>query len=692
MKGKIFVLLQKMGRSFMIPIAVLPIAGLFLGIGTAMTSENIIASLNMSSLLHTGTVLYNFFLILMKVGNTIFENLPIIFAVAVASAMAKKSKEVAVLSVIIAYFVMHSTINGMLVINGAIVNNQLVDASVIDGTIVNVMGLISFQMGVFGGIFVGLTVSFLHNRFYEIQLPTILSFFEGERFVPVISTIVFVFIGMLVFYVWPLIQNGIFHLGTMIASSGYLGTLAFGIIKRALIPFGLHHVFYLPFWQSALGGSMLINGVLVQGGQNIFFAQLSDSNVIHFSSEATRYFSGEFIFMIFGLPGAALAMYHTADHENKKKVASLLITATLTCVLTGITEPIEFLFLFAAPILFGAQVLLAGSAYMIAHICNIAVGLTFSGGLIDFVIFGVLQGNAKTSWMLVIPIGIIYFILYYVIFRVLIVKLNLKTPGRAAFNLDAYQAVEAARDFDVSTIDRQSQLIVKGLGGRDNFTDYDCCITRLRVEIKDSSKISQSLLKQSGGAAVVVQGNTLQVIYGPKASTIKTKLSDYLAKVPKVYDEQVSEKKCTSKRIDLYMITEGEVVPLKANEQFFEEGLIIKPYSGLITSPCKGIISGIDSFKHVVTILMENGCEVSLQFGFETERLDAAGYGMMVQLNQSVEKHDILWNADLNYIKSKAASENILVGIKTNEQPVKLQKNYGKMDRESIMLQIDSQG
>lgn len=698
MKGKGFALLQKMGRSFMVPIAILPIAGLFLGLGTAMTSENVITSLNIASILHAGTMLHGFFLVLMKVGNTIFENLPLIFAVAVASGLAKKSKEIAVLSVIVAYIVMHATINGMLIIHGIIVNNQIVDSSIIEGTIANVLGIYSFQMGVFGGIFVGMIVAYLHNRFYKIQLPTALSFFEGERCVPIISTLVFVMIGILVFYIWPIIQNGIFCLGQVIASSGYFGTLAFGIFKRALIPFGLHHVFYLPFWQTALGGSMLVNGVLVQGGQNIFFAQLSDPNVIHFSSEATKYFTGEFIFMIFGLPGAALAMYHTADSENKKKVASLLISATLTCVLTGITEPLEFLFLFAAPLLFGVQVILAGSAYMVAHLFNIAIGLTFSGGLIDFIIFGVLQGNAKTSWLLVLPIGIVYFILYYVIFRTLIVRFNLKTPGRASFDLNEYKAAESAKGFDVSMIDKQSQLIVQGLGGRDNFKEYDCCITRLRVEINDPSKVSQSLLKQSGGAAVVVHGNALQIIYGPKASTIKTKLDEYLSNVPKQYDYEESERTTISKKVALTMITEGEVQPIEeaSDSQFASkimgDGVMIKPYSGLITSPCDGVVTMTDSQKHEVSLLMKNGCELLIHFGTGTEKLNGTGLELLVHQHQSVKQHDVLWNADLNYIKVNAVSENIMMIVKTNDQEVKLHKHYGQMDRKAIILQIDNKG
>ena len=431
MKEKLFGVLQRIGRSFMLPIAILPVAGLLLGIGSSFTNETTIATYGLGKILGEGTILHALLVIMNRVGSAIFDNLPLLFAVGVAIGMAKKEKEVAALSAVIAFFVMNTSINAMLVNNGKILENGELAEDVLEGTIASVCGITSLQTGVFGGIIVGLGVAALHNRFYKIKLPNALSFFGGTRFVPIISTLVYMLVGIVMYFVWPVVQSGIYALGGLVTGSGYVGTLIFGLIKRALIPFGLHHVFYMPFWHTALGGTMEVAGQLVQGGQNIFFAQLADSaNVAHFSADATRYFSGEFIFMIFGLPGAALAMYHCARTEKKKAAGGLLFSAALTCMLTGITEPLEFSFLFVAPILFVVQVILAGFAYMIAHILNIAVGLTFSGGLLDFFLFGILQGNAKTSWMLVVPVGIVYFVLYYIIFRFLIKKLNLKTPGR----------------------------------------------------------------------------------------------------------------------------------------------------------------------------------------------------------------------------------------------------------------------
>lgn len=358
----------------------------------------------------------------------------------------------------------------------------------------------------------------------------------------------YLFVGIAMYFVWPVVQYGIYGLGNLVTGTGYLGTLIFGIVKRALIPFGLHHVFYMPFWQTAVGGTMKVAGNLVQGGQNIFFAQLADAaNVTHFSADATRYFSGEFIFMIFGLPGAALAMYRTAKPERKKAAKGLLLSAALTAMLTGITEPIEFSFLFAAPILFVVQIILAGSAYMIAHMLNIAVGLTFSGGFIDLFLFGILQGNDKTSWLRIIPVGILYFILYYTIFTVLIKKRNLKTPGREDEETDVKLYTKAdvnARKNQknrISSVPSEptgqsdssdnsvSVLIAQGLGGRDNITDVDCCATRLRVTVQDASRISDSLLKQSGARAVIKKGAGVQVIYGPQVTVIKANLEEYLA-------------------------------------------------------------------------------------------------------------------------------------------------------------------
>ncbi len=374
MKDKIFGILQRVGRSFMLPIAILPVAGLLLGIGGSFTNETMLETYGLLGVMGPGTVLNQILQVMNAAGNIIFTNLPIIFAMGVAIGMAKKEKAVAALAAVIAFFIMHASI-------GALINIKGGADTMLSGSVTDVCGITSLQMGVFGGIIVGLGVAALHNRFYKIELPQVLSFFGGTRFVPIISGIVFVGVGILMFFVWPVIQSGIYALGDLVLKSGYAGTWVYGFLERLLLPFGLHHVFYLPFWQTGVGGTLEVGGKLIEGAQNIFFAQLSDPNVDHFAVSATRFMSGKFPLMIFGLPGAALAMYRTAKPEKRKAVGGLLLSAALTSMLTGITEPLEFTFLFVAPLLYGIHCVFAGLAYMLMHICNVGVGMTFSADL-----------------------------------------------------------------------------------------------------------------------------------------------------------------------------------------------------------------------------------------------------------------------------------------------------------------------
>ncbi|MCI5713897.1 MAG: maltose/glucose-specific PTS transporter subunit IIC, partial [Lachnospiraceae bacterium] len=423
MKDKIFSVLQKVGRSFMLPIALLPVAGLLLGIGGSFTNETMLESYGLLNVMGPGTVPNALFLIMNDAGNIIFGNLPIIFAMGVAIGMAKNEKAVAALAAAIAFFVMHASIGAMISLNGGTEN-------MLSGATTSVVGITSLQMGVFGGIIVGLGVAALHNKFYKIELPQVLSFFGGTRFVPIICTLVYVIVGIAMFYIWPPIQSGIYAVGNLVLKSGYAGTWVYGFMERLLIPFGLHHVFYLPFWQTGVGGTLEVAGQVIEGAQNIFFAQLSDPTVEHFAVSATRFMSGKFPLMIFGLPGAALAMYRCAKPEKKKVVGGLLLSAALTSMLTGITEPLEFTFLFVAPVLYLIHCVFAGLAYMLMHICGVGVGMTFSGGLIDMFLFGILQGNKKTSWIWIVIVGIGYFVVYYFLFSFLIKKFNYKTPGR----------------------------------------------------------------------------------------------------------------------------------------------------------------------------------------------------------------------------------------------------------------------
>lgn len=528
-----FSVLQRVGRAFMLPIALLPIAGLLLGVGASFTNTTMLETYNLMSIMGPGTFLYSVFTLLSSVGTVIFDNLPILFAMGVALGMAENEKATATLSAAIAFFVMHKTINALLLITG-----KLEPGVMQEGTIANVVGIDSLQMGVFGGIIVGLGVAYLNNRFYKIRLPNVISFFGGTRFVPIISTLAYVIVGVLMFFVWPFIQSGIFALGDLVLRSGYAGTLIYGFIERILIPFGLHHVFYLPFWQTGVGGSMLIDGVMVYGAQNIFFAELASPTTTAFSVSATRFMSGKFPFMIFGLPGAALAMYTCAKDAKKKVAGGLLLSAALTAMLTGITEPIEFTFLFVAPILYVIHSVLAGLSYMLMHILGVGVGMTFSGGIIDLTLFGILQGNAKTNWIMIPLVGIAYFIIYFFLFRFLILKKNYATPGREddteETKLYTRKDYNAKKDGEVSVNNKKSdanstsKLILEGLGGKENIVSLDCCATRLRVSVKNGEIVQDSLLKQSGAAGVIKKGTGIQVVYGPQVAVIKSELEDYL--------------------------------------------------------------------------------------------------------------------------------------------------------------------
>lgn len=667
MKDKIFGVLQRVGRSFMLPIAILPVAGLLLGIGGSFTNATMIEAYHLEAVLGEGTLLHSLLLVLSDCGNIVFANLPIIFAMGVAIGMAKKEKEVAALSGAVAFFVMHSAISAMLKITG-------LASSLPEGSITNVVGIDSLQMGVFGGIIVGLGVAALHNKFYKIQLPQVLSFFGGSRFVPIISTIVYLFVGILMFFIWPHIQEGIYAVGNVVRSSGYAGTLLYGIMERALLPFGLHHVFYLPFWQTAVGGTATVAGVTVEGAQNIFFAELANPGTTVFNTEATRFMAGKFPLMIFGLPGAALAMYHTAKPEKKKVVGGLLLSAALTSMLTGITEPIEFTFLFVAPVLYIVHVIGAGLAYMLMHIFKVGVGMTFSGGLIDLTLFGIMQGNAKTNWIMVVVVGVIYFIAYYLIFSVLIKKLDLKTPGRedddSEVKLYTRKDLEAKKNETATntTSDNRSELIAKGLGGKANISDVDCCATRLRCTVHDASLVSEEILNSTGAKGVVKKGNGIQVIYGPQVTVIKSNLEDYLENsVEEVTDSEVVVAPCDGK-VGLLSETPDETFA----SEMMGKGLVIFPTSNKFYAPVDGKVSFVFGTKHAIGMVSDKGTEILLHIGIDTVTLNGEGYTIHVENGQDIKKGDLLAEVDLDLIKSKGLSTATPIVFTNLEQDSKL--------------------
>lgn len=646
MKDKIFSVLQRVGRSFMLPIALLPIAGLLLGIGSSFTNATTLETYHLTSVIKEGGVLYTILEIMSKTGSVVFDNLALLFAMGVAIGMAKKEKEVAALSGAISYLVMNTAISALITAKGGV---ETLPAN----STASVLGITTLQMGVFGGIIVGLGVAALHNRFYKTELPQVLSFFGGTRFVPIVCSVVYLVVGAAMFFIWQPVQMGISRLGTLVLESGYAGTWIYGIIERALIPFGLHHVFYMPFWQTELGGSMLIDGTLVSGAQNIFFAELASNSAEPFSVSATRFMTGKFPFMIFGLPAAAFAMYRAARPEKKKAVGGLLLSAALTSMITGITEPLEFTFLFAAPLMYGVHCVLAGLSYMLMHIFNVGVGMTFSGGLIDLTLFGILQGNAKTNWIWIVIIGLIYAVVYYFVFYFMITKLDLKTPGRDADNGEVKLYTRA--DYNKKSGDKTSELLIKGLGGKDNISDLDCCATRLRVTVKNTDLTDESTLKASGASGVIRKGNGIQIVFGPKVSVIKSALEDHMDDpLSDSFDDALvrEEKAFSADHETLCAFTSGEVISLSQvkDEVFSTEtlgkGFAIKSDCGRIYSPCNGTVESVFDTKHAVNIVSESGAEVLIHVGIDTVKLGGRFFEAHVRNGDKIKVGDTLLTFD----------------------------------------------
>lgn len=666
MKKHLFSLLQRIGQSFMLPIALLPIAGIFLGIGSSLTNTNMLAAYHLKGLMGPGTAPYILFSLLNSAGSIIFDNLPILFAVGVAIGMARTEKATAALSSIVAFFVMHSTIGSLITYTGR-------SHSFLTGATSEIVGITSLQMGVFGGIIVGLGVAALHNRFYKIELPKVFSFFGGTHFIPIISAITYVGIGILMFYIWPPIQILINDAGKLVLMSGYGGTFVYGLLERALIPFGLHHVFYMPFWQTAVGGRELVNGQLIEGAQNIFFAELASPDTSHFSVAATRFMSGKFPLMMFGLPGAALAMYTCARPENKKAVGSLLLSAAISSAVTGITEPLEFAFLFVAPPLYVIHCAFAGLSYMLMHMLNVGIGMTFSGGFLDFFLFGILQGNTKTSWLHVIPVGILYFIVYFIVFRVMILKFNYQTPGHEKDNAAP-----------VNNADNKSQQILDGLGGLENISDLSCCATRLRVTLHRPSKLNKEKLLATGAAAVVANGDGVQVVYGPEVTVIHARLQDYIAQIipassstadnsaavpttsAKVSNPAVSAEAKDSDNLSVadaitdivYAPCNGTVIPLKEindgvfSEGYIGEGLAIEPVDGSFYAPFDCSVAMVFDTHHAIALHTANDTELILHVGLDTVKLNGQHLEVFVQEGQKIQKGDLILRADLEGIQS----------------------------------------
>ena len=703
MKDKIFGVLQRVGRSFMLPIALLPVAGLLLGIGSSFTNETMLAAYGLNNVIHPGTLIYTILDVMSQTGNAVFSNLALLFAMGVAIGMARKEKAVAALSGAVAYIIMNTAIQAMINAAGG------VEAMPANST-TTMLGITTLQMGVFGGIVVGLGVAALHNKFYKIELPQVLAFFGGTRFVPIISSIVYLVVGIAMFYIWPVVQSGIAALGALVLASGYAGTFIYGLLERALIPFGLHHVFYMPFWQTAVGGTAIIDGVTVTGAQNIFFAELASKSTTVFSVSATRFMAGKFPFMMFGLPGAALAMYQCAKPEKKKAAGGLLLSAALTAFLTGITEPLEFTFIFVALPMYAVHCVLAGLSFMLMHILNVGVGMTFSGGLIDLVLFGVMQGNDKTHWMWVVVVGAVYFVLYYIIFRFMISKFDYKTPGRddaEEVKLYTRADVNARSAASGSTApagdDPVSALIVEGLGGADNLSDVDCCATRLRCTVKDVALVKQDVLKASGASGVICKGDGVQVVYGPKVAVIKAKLEDYLENSPKTPAATATPAPATvpaapaaaAKDTVLSACLNGTVVPLAdvKDEAFASgalgDGIAIEPIDGELVAPADGEISSTFETHHAVGMTTADGAELLMHIGIDTVKLGGKHFTYLVNEGDKVKKGQPLIRFELEAIKAEGYPVTTpLIVCNTDDYAAVAAKASGTVKQGDALLEL----
>lgn len=678
MKEQLASVLQSVGRSVMLPAAVLPMAGLLLGIGASLTNETTIQTYGLEAVAGPGTMLNVLLSVMRDAGNVIFRNLPLIFAVSIAAGMAKGEKGAAALTAMISFFVMHASAGTMLRLTGSVLS---------DGAAADMCGIMSLQGGVFSGMIVGVGAAGLHNRYHNIVLPPAVSFFSGSRFVLILSAAVYLFAGMAMYFLWTAVQNGIFALAGLAADTGCAGALIFGIMKQALMPFGLHHVLYLPFWHTGVGGN------LVQGGQNIVSAQLASSGVTPFSADAARYFSGEFIFTIFGLPGAALAMYQRAKPEKKKMAGGLLLSAAFTSMLTGLTEPIEFSFLFAAPWLFFVHVLLGGAAYMTAYVLHIDVGPAFSGGFLNLLFFGILPGEEETNWMYIIPAGIVYFFLYYGIFSYLIKKFDFKTPGREDDEEETAlftkadgaggNAAQKANRISVSS-NKPIHTIALALGCKKNITSLDCCAERLRCSVADASLVSDALLKASGAAGVIKKGTDVQIVYGPQAAAIKAGLERYLKSAPdagSADEDAVSPpsaegsfpaglspepKKAPAGKTYFRSPFSGELHPItEAPDGAFAgkmtgDGFFVYPTENTVYAPADGEVTFVFDTKHAIGMITSDGLEYLIHIGIDTVKLGGRGFTVFVENGQTVKQGDKILEFDGAFIRQNAPSDACL--------------------------------
>ncbi|SDI27221.1 glucose-specific PTS transporter subunit IIBC [Alteribacillus bidgolensis] len=680
-----FGVLQRIGRALMLPVALLPAAGLLLAIGTAMQEDNMI---NILPFLDSAPaqLISN---LMSEAGGVVFDNLPVIFAIGVALGLAN-GDGVAGLAALIGYFIINVTMGVVVGVDADMVGESPAYAEM--------LGVPTLQTGVFGGIIAGALGAFMFNRYYNIELPQYLGFFAGKRFVPIATAFGGLIIGAILTVVWPPVQellNGMSYLVT--EANTTISAFVFGVIERALIPFGLHHVFYNPFWYE-FGSYVNAAGQTITGDQQIFFAQYRDG-VEEFT--AGTFMTGKFPFMMFGLPVAALAIYHCAKPENKKYVAGIMGSAALTSFLTGITEPLEFSFLFVAPLLFAVHTIFAGLSFMVMHLLNVKIGMTFSGGVIDYFLFGIIP-NA-TAWWLVIPVGLCFSVIYYFGFRFAITKFNLMTPGREDTAEEQKQTTSEGGSSDLP------YNVLEAFGGKDNLKNLDACITRLRITVNDKSEVNKDRLKQLGASGVMEIGNNVQAIFGPKSDSLKSQMqeiieggvpSEPLNKEPEFDPKKEAEpavKPETSGPVSIGSPANGEILSIEEVPddvfagKMMGDGFAIKPSDGEFVSPVNGVINNVFPTKHAVGIKTGDGLEILLHIGIDTVNMQGEGFEVFVEEGASVQKGQLLVKADLSLVEEKAKSTitPVVFTNLTEEQSVNVKKNQTvtKDDKNVVEIQ-----
>lgn len=633
--SNLFGTLQKVGKALMLPVALLPAAGILLAFGTSFAQDQWIDRFPMFG----NPVVLKVLQVMSEAGGVVFDNLPLLFAVGVAIGLAG-GDGVAGLAAIIGYLIMNVTMG---------VFGEITADMTADPAYASVLGIPTLQTGVFGGIIVGVLASSMYRKFFNIELPQFLGFFAGKRFVPIITAFSALILGIIMFFIWPFAQQGLNAVSHfMLETNRTFSTFVFGVVERALIPFGLHHIFYSPFWFE-FGQYTNAAGEIIRGDQTIFFEQLKDG--VEFT--AGNFMTGKFPFMMFGLPAAALAIYHTAKPEKKKVVAGIMFSAALTSFLTGITEPIEFSFLFVAPLLFAIHTIFAGLSFMTMYLLDVKIGMTFSGGLIDFILFGVMPN--RTEWFWVIVVGLVFSVIYYVGFRWAILKFNLATPGRED---------EADDADDDGEVDDRPYEILAAMGGKENITNLDACITRLRVSVEDKNNVDKGRLKKLGASGVMEVGNNIQAIFGPVSDTIRGQMQDIIdGKAPREKQEEPKEQEANvSGELNFVSPISGEILNIEDvpdqvfSQKMMGDGFAINPEEGKIVSPVNGKILNIFPTKHAIGIQADNGMEILIHIGIDTVKLQGEGFTAKVEEGDEVKQGQVLMEVDLDYVSEHAPS------------------------------------